>query len=327
MVEQAPGKLVVDDRGAVLVVTVDGGPHSLFGVQIADQLDALVERADNDPGVHAVVFTGARDGRFVSHADVRWLQAEGAAVPELNRRAASAALRVARGIERARTLDPVVQKTPLRGVAQLDRLHNTFLKMNSSGVIFVAALNGSALGLGAEFAWACDLRIMTDDQDCFIGQPEVLLGIMPGGGGSQRLTRLIGTHRSLVAILEGKPFTPQEALAHGAVDELVPTEQVVSRAVEIAEYFGRRHKASVGAIKRSVYLGGSMALTEGLHMERTEFLGLDQAAHGQQLMLQYLDDTDIVGELPLYLDDTYERAMTCGSVPTVGRTPAGAARS
>lgn len=57
-------------------------------------------------------------------------------------------------------LDPVVARTPLQGAVQLDRLHATFLRMNGSGVIFVAALNGSALGLGAEFAWACDLRVM-----------------------------------------------------------------------------------------------------------------------------------------------------------------------
>jgi enoyl-CoA hydratase/carnithine racemase len=318
MTQQVQGDLVIEDRGAVLVARVDGGPHSLFGIQIANQLDALVDRADRDPEVHAVVFTGAREGRFVSHADVRWLQAEGAAVPELNRRAASAALRVARRIDRARALDPVVQKTPLRGVAQLARLHNTFLRMNASGVIFVAALNGSALGLGAEFAWACDLRIMADDESFFIGQPEVLLGIMPGGGGSQRLTRLIGTHRSLVAILEGKPFTPAQALANGAVDEVVPTEQVVSRAVEVAEYFGRRTKGSVEAIKRSVYFGGSMSLPEGLHMERTEFLGTDQSPRGQQLMLQYLADTELVGELPLYHGDTYDQALQSGTVPALG---------
>jgi enoyl-CoA hydratase/carnithine racemase len=318
MTQQVQGDLVIEDRGAVLVARVDGGPHSLFGIQIANQLDALVDRADRDPEVHAVVFTGAREGRFVSHADVRWLQAEGAAVPELHRRAASAALRVARRIDRARALDPVVQKTPLRGVAQLDRLHNTFLRMNASGVIFVAALNGSALGLGAEFAWACDLRIMADDESFFIGQPEVLLGIMPGGGGSQRLTRLIGTHRSLVAILEGKPFTPAQALANGAVDEVVPTEQVVSRAVEVAEYFGRRTKGSVEAIKRSVYFGGSMSLPEGLHMERTEFLGTDQSPRGQQLMLQYLADTELIGELPLYHGDTYDQALQSGTVPALG---------
>ena len=181
--------------------------------------------------------------------------------------------------------DPVLRRTPLRGAAQLDRLHDTFLRMNASGVIFVAALNGSALGLGAEFAWACDLRVMADG-DFFIGQPEVLLGINPGGGGTQRLTRLIGTHRSLVAILEGKPFTPAQALAYGAVDEVVATDEVVDRAVELAGYFGKRTKGAIQAIKRSVYFGGSMSLPEGLHVERTEFLGTDQSKEGQELMLR-----------------------------------------
>ena len=220
MTHQDNSHLETEDRGATLIVRVDGGPHSLFGVDTANELDELVGRIDRDPNVHAVVFTGARPGRFVSHADVRWLQAEGAAVPDLNRRGASAVLRLARGVDRAGVPEPVLRRTPLRGAAQLDRLHATFLRMNASGVIFVAALNGSALGLGAEFAWACDLRVMADGE-FFIGQPEVLLGIMPGGGGSQRLTRLIGTHKSLLAILEGKPFTPAQALANGAVDVAV----------------------------------------------------------------------------------------------------------
>ena len=306
--------LAVEDRGAVQVVRVDGGPHSLFGVQIADQLDELVNRVDRDPGVHAVVFTGSRPGRFVSHADVRWLQEEGAAVPELGRRGASAVARLARGVGRAQVPDSVLRRTPLRGAAQLDRLHDTFLRMNASGVIFVAALNGSALGLGAEFAWACDLRVMADG-DFFIGQPEVLLGINPGGGGTQRLTRLVGTHRSLVAILEGKPFTPAQALAYGAVDEVVATDEVVDRAVELAGYFGKRTKGAIQAIKRSVYFGGSMSLPEGLHVERTEFLGTDQSREGQELMLRYLATTDATGELPLYDPDTYAQALELGQVP------------
>ena len=306
--------LTVEDRGAVQVVRVDGGPHSLFGVRIADKLDELVNRVDRDPEVHAVVFTGSRPGRFVSHADVRWLQEEGAAVPELGRRGASAVARLARGVGRAHVPDSVLRRTPLRGAAQLDRLHDTFLRMNASGVIFVAALNGSALGLGAEFAWACDLRVMADG-DFFIGQPEVLLGINPGGGGTQRLTRLVGTHRSLVAILEGKPFTPAQALAYGAVDEVVATDEVVDRAVELAGYFGKRTKGAIQAIKRSVYFGGSMSLPEGLHVERTEFLGTDQSEEGQELMLRYLATTDATGELPLYDPDTYAQALELGQVP------------
>jgi len=314
MTEEDKGRLEVEDRGAVLIVRVDGGPHSLFGLDIANQLEALVGRVDRDPSVHAVVFTGARPERFVSHADVRWLQQGGAAVPSLGRRGASAVVRVARGADRVRVLAPVLRRTPLWGAIELDRLHATFLRMNGSGVIFVAALNGSALGLGAEFAWACDLRVMADG-DFFIGHPEVLLGINPGGGGTQRLTRLIGTHRSLVAILEGKPFTPAEAIANGAVDELVPQEKVVARAVELAEYFGSRPRGAVAAIKRSVYFGGSMSLSEGLHVERTEFLIADQSKEAQDLMLDYLATTDATGALPLYNPDTYARALESGRVP------------
>ncbi|MGH8500859.1 MAG: enoyl-CoA hydratase/isomerase family protein [Gammaproteobacteria bacterium] len=314
MTHEARGHLEVEDRGAVLIVRVDGGPHGVFGLEIANQLEKLVDRVDRDPNVHAVVFTGAHPERFVSHADVRWLQEESAAAPPLGRRSASAVARVARSADRARALEPAVRRTPLWPAIQLDRLHATFLRMNSSGVIFIAALNGSALGLGAEFAWACDLRVMADG-DFFIGQPEILLGINPGGGGTQRLTRLIGTHRSLVAILEGKPFTPAQALANGAVDEVVPQDKVVGRATELAEHFGSRPKGAVEAVKRSVYFGGSMSLAEGLHVERTEFLVTGQSKDGQQLMLDYLATTEATGELPLYNPDTYKRALEAGHVP------------
>lgn len=314
MTHEDKGHLEVEDRGAVLIVRVDGGRHGLFGLDIANQLEELVDRVDRDPGVHAVVFTGAHPERFISHADVRWLQEGGAESPSVGRRAASAVMRVARSADRARFLEPVARKTPLWGAVQLDRLHATFLRMNGSGVIFVAAINGSTLGLGAEFAWACDLRVMADG-DFFIGQPEVLFGFNPGGGGTQRLTRLIGTHRSLVAILEGKPFTPPEALAIGAVDEVVPQNEVVRRATELAEYFGSRSKGAVTAIKRSVYFGGSMSLTEGLHVERTELLIVLQSKDAQDVTIDYLATTESTGELPIYNPDTYARALETGSLP------------
>jgi enoyl-CoA hydratase len=316
MSQDAKGSIEIEDRGAVLVARVDGGPHQLFGRDIANQLDALVDRADKDPNVRAVVFTGAHPDRFVSHADVRWLQVEGAAAPPVGRRGASAIVRTAKNVDRGRVLQPVVSRTPLWPAVQLHRMHETFLKMNRSGALFVAALNGSALGLGAEFAWANDLRVMADG-DYFIGQPEVLLGIMPGGGGTQRLTRLIGTHRSLVAILEGKPFTPAEALANGAVDDVVPQADVLNRAVELAAHIGTRSKGSIAAIKRAVYFGGSMSLTDGLHVESTEFFTRVLSKEGQELMLDYMETTDATGELPLYEPDVYTQALESGSVPGV----------
>jgi enoyl-CoA hydratase len=316
MAEEVRGNLEIEDRGAVLVARIDGGPLGLFGNDIAEQLDALVSRADRDPNVHAVVFTGTHPDRFVSHAEVRWLQEGGATVPSVGLKGASALARTAKGVNRAGGLQAVLGRTPLWPAVQLERLHQTFLKMNRSGVMFVAALNGSALGLGAEFCWANDLRVMAEG-DHFIGQPEVLLGIMPGGGGTQRLTRLIGTHQSLVAILEGKPFSPAEALALGAVDDVVPQDQVLARAIELAEHFGSRTKGSVAAIKRSVYFGGSMSLTDGLHVEATEFLTTALSKIGQELMLDYMATTEVTGELPLYTPGVYDDALEAGTVPGV----------
>lgn len=313
MTHEARGRIDIEDRGAVLLAKVDGGPHQVFGRDLAEQLDALVDRADRDPRVRAVVITGAHPERFVSHAEVRWLQEGGAAVPALGRRGASTIARTARAVDRAR-LGGAVSRTPLGPVIDLERIHATFLRMNSSGVIYVAALNGSALGLGAEFAWAHDLRVMADG-DYFIGQPEVLLGIMPGGGGTQRLTRLVGTHRSLVAILEGKPFTPAEALAAGAVDDVVAPDEVIARAVQLAEHFGARSKDSVAAIKRAVYFGGSMSLTDGLHVERAEFLTRVLSDEGQELMLDYMNRSDAEGELPLYSAGVFDEALQVGRVP------------
>jgi enoyl-CoA hydratase/carnithine racemase len=318
MAQEDKGHLEVEDRGAVLVVRVDGGKHGLFGLDIATQLDELVDRADAEPEIHAVVFTGARPDRFVSHADVRWLQEGGAEVPSVGRRGAAGIIDTSHKVSKARSLDSIARKTPLWGGVQVDRMHETFLKMNRSGVIYVAAINGSTLGLGAEFAWACDLRVMAAG-DYFIGQPEVLLGIMPGGGGTQRLTRLIGTHRSLYAILEGKPFTPEQALAYGAVDDLVPQEEVVTRAIELAEHFGGRIKGSVEAIKRAVYFGGSMSLEKGLRVEHVEFLGVAKSKEGQELMVDYLEATDDNGELPFYDANAYAQGIKSGRMPKSNR--------
>ncbi|HEV8386046.1 MAG TPA: enoyl-CoA hydratase/isomerase family protein [Nitrososphaera sp.] len=314
MTSKDKARLEVEDHGSTLLVRVDSGKHGLFGLDVAAQLDELVDKADNDPNIHAIVFTGARSDRFVSHADVRWLQEGGAEVPPVGRRGAGAIIDISHKVSGARVLDPISRKTPIWGGVQVDRLHETFLKMNRSGVIYVAAINGSTLGLGAEFAWACDLRVMADG-DYFIGQPEVLLGILPGGGGTQRLTRLIGTHKSLYAILEGKPFTPEQALANGAVDAVVPQKDVVPRAMELAERFGGRVKGSVEAIKRSVYFGGSLSLEDGLRVEHIEFLGAAKSKDGQALMIDYLDATDDNGELPFYDPKAYAEGIKTGRMP------------
>ena len=90
MTQETRGRLDIEDRGAMLIVRIDGGPRGVFGLRLAEQLEELVDRVDRDPGVRAVVFTGVHPERFISHADVPWLQEESADVPPLGRRGAAA---------------------------------------------------------------------------------------------------------------------------------------------------------------------------------------------------------------------------------------------
>jgi len=271
MTEERARTLRIAESEGVWVVRMDGGPHQLFGLAMAEELAELVERADADPEVHAVVFTGAHPERFISHADVRWLQEGGAETPTVGPRAASAIIRLAHAVK-GRALTSVTSRTPVWGAVQLIRLHETFLTMNGSGVVFVAALNGSALGLGAEFAWACDLRVIADD--AFIGQPEVLLGFNPGGGGTQRLTRLVGPSRAKDIIFTGRFVKADEALAIGLVDKVVPAESVYDEALAWAKQFSGAASYAIRAAKESIDRGSEVDLETGLEIERVQFAAL-----------------------------------------------------
>ena len=288
-------RLDVQTHGNTLHVRIYASPYQEFGAELALFIEALLDRVEQDPEIRAVVFSSAHASRFISHADVKWLQEGGAQY-------------LAR--QQATTPPPA----PPANYVGLDRLHGMLLRMNSIGVVFIAALEGHALGLGAEFAWACDLRVMASE-DAFIGQPEVLLGIMPGGGGSQRLPRLVGTHKALVAILDGRPLTAAQALEMGAVDAVVPKADVVAKALALADYLARRHKPSIGAIKRAVYFGSSLPLQDGIKLEAKEFLTLDVSPEGQKLMLAYQEGTDSLGDLPLYVAGQYETALKEGRTP------------
>jgi enoyl-CoA hydratase len=272
----------------------------------------LVERADRDPGIRAVVFTGSHPHRFISHADLAWLQEDGSVIPPVSRRITSVVATIAHQFGRTKLTRWIAKRTPLTGAVQLDHMHETLLRMTTSSTIFVAALNGSALGMGAEISWACDLRLMAEG-DYFIGHLEVLLGFPPGAGGTQRLPRLIGSHRALVAILEGKPFPADEALAVGAIDEIVPADRLISRAVERASNLAARPTKAIAAIKRAVNVGGSLSMAEGLQIESAEFLALLPERQAQAIMLRYLRDTAEVGELPLYQPGGYDAALAHGN--------------
>ncbi|WP_309647292.1 enoyl-CoA hydratase-related protein [Nocardioides sp.] len=136
----------------------------------------------------------------------------------------------------------------------------------------VAAITGYALGGGCELALAADIRIAADDVT--LGQPEVLLGIIPGAGGTQRLSRLVGPSKAKDIIFTGRFVKADEALAIGLVDRLVPAESVYDEAVAWARQFTGAASLAVRAAKESIDRGLEVDLATGLEIERLQFAAL-----------------------------------------------------
>ena len=136
----------------------------------------------------------------------------------------------------------------------------------------VAAITGYALGGGCELALCADIRIAADDAT--LGQPEILLGIIPGAGGTQRLSRLVGPSRAKDIIFSGRFVKAEEALAIGLVDRLVPSADVYTEAVAWASQFANAATYAVRAAKEAIDRGLEVDLETGLEIERQQFAAL-----------------------------------------------------
>ncbi|MDD4876599.1 MAG: enoyl-CoA hydratase-related protein [Dehalococcoidales bacterium] len=133
----------------------------------------------------------------------------------------------------------------------------------------IAAVNGMALGGGCELALACDLRIAVENAR--FGQPEILLGLVPGAGGTQRLSRMIPSCKAAEMLLMGKPITAQEAYRIGLINKVVPREELMSTAMEWAETICKAGPLAVRASKEAMLKGSAMTLADGLRFENLLF--------------------------------------------------------
>ncbi len=152
----------------------------------------------------------------------------------------------------------------------------------------IAAVNGVALGGGCELAMACDLRVAADNAR--FGQPEVLLGIIPGGGGTQRLTRLVGLSRAKDIVWSGRMVDAKEALRIGLADRVVPAEQVLTAAIDWAREFARGAVVAQGLAKLAINSGLDGSLSDGLAIELESFeqvFGTDDAKIGVASFLEH----------------------------------------
>lgn len=216
-------------------------PMNYFVAPAARELLELIGRAEADAELRAIVITGAIEGKFITHYSV----------DELARMAADPG-------ECARVF-PEME-------AGFHRMLDRLMLMPKA---VIAAINGDCMGGGYELALACDLRLAADGP-YQIGLPEVVLGILPGGGGTQRLPRLIGRGRALEAMLFGTAYAPREAERMGMVNRVIAPDTLMAFATGWARTLAKRPPRSIAAIKRAVHLGADLPLAEGLYIERAE---------------------------------------------------------
>jgi len=152
----------------------------------------------------------------------------------------------------------------------------------------IAAVSGYALGGGCELSMACDYRIA--GEKAVFGQPEVLLGIIPGGGGTQRLPRLVGSSRAKEIVMTGRQVKSDEALRIGLVDEVVPNDQLHERAFALAAEVARGALQAHAAMKQAIDKGMSSTLVDGLLLERqlfTDVFATDDSQIGVKSFLEH----------------------------------------
>jgi len=228
--------LLYEKKGAVAYVTLNR-PKVLNALnqRTWEDLRAAFEDARDDAEVRGVILTGAGDKAFIAGADIS----------ELSHVTAIEA-----------------EKSSTYGQEVLNLIENL-------GKPVIAAINGFALGGGCETAMACTIRVATEHAK--FGQPEVTLGLIPGGGGTQRLPRLIGKGRALQIILSGEMISAQEAFRIGLVNEVVPTAELTTRAEAILKRIFSNAPVAVKYSLEAVNKGMETSQAEGLSLEASLF--------------------------------------------------------
>ena len=151
----------------------------------------------------------------------------------------------------------------------------------------IAVIDGFCLGGGLELAMSCDLRIASDRSK--LGQPEINIGIIPGAGGTQRLTRLIGEGRAMEMILTGRMITAEEAFNYGIVNFVYDSDDLMDEAIQIANTIGEKSKYAVERAKKSVKAVSEMNLKDGLKLEREMFIECLNSEDGEEGITAFIE--------------------------------------
>ena len=241
-----------DDRG-VVVASMDRPPVNALDTAMMDDLAAVAAGVAADGAARVLILRSAARGTFMAGADLSMVRDNLGAVADLNTR-----LRVA--------LD------------SLERL----------AVPTIAAIGGHALGGGCELALVCDFRIMARGT-ARIGLPEVLRGLLPAGGGTQRIVRLLGRARALDLLLRGRMLDADEAAAIGLVTTAVEPAEVDEAAEAMAAQLATLAPLTLAAIKRVVLEGAEVPLAEGLDIEAEAMIRIGRTADAREGVASFLE--------------------------------------
>ena len=223
--------LLLERRGRVALVTINRPEkRNALNIQTREEGAAALEELRADEEVRVVVFTGAGDKAFIAGADI-----------------AEFAGRTA-----------VTQRDVMTG-------RSLFTAIDTFPKPVIAMVNGYGLGGGCELALACDLRIASDRAS--FGQPEINLGIIPGGGGTQRLTHLVGEGKAMELILTGEIIDAQTAYQLGLVNLVVPAADLEGKTMEIASRIADKSPIALRMAKEAVKTASRSTLDEGLRRE------------------------------------------------------------
>jgi len=221
-----------------------------LSVELMDQLVAALETFDNDSKVYVMVITGS-EKVFAAGADIADM-AEASVVEMMERNNLARWLRI-----------KAVRKP------------------------IIAAVSGYALGGGCELAMHCDIIIASESAK--FGQPEINIGVMPGAGGTQRLTRAIGKFKAMEVILNGRFLSAQEAFEAGLVTRVVAKEQFLAEAMRLAHQIAQRPPIALKLAKEAILKADEMSLSEGLEYERKLFYSLFATEDQKEGMRAFLE--------------------------------------